>query len=59
VELQTHRGKEDKDKRDEPGKRRSLKKDYMKAFACETCSSIASAGATANDKDLRALLMVR
>jgi len=57
--LQTQRAKEDEDKRDKPRKRRSLKKDYMKAFACEACSSIASARATANDKDLRVLLKVR
>jgi len=31
----------------------------MKAFACETCSSIASTGPTANDEDLRMLLKVR
>jgi hypothetical protein len=51
--------RESENERDEPRERRSLKKDYMKAFACETCSGIASTGSTANDEDLRMLLRVR
>jgi hypothetical protein len=48
-----------KAERDEPWKCRSLENDYVKAFACETCSDIASARATAHDKDLSVLLRVR
>lgn len=41
-----------------PWKFRCLENDYMKAFACETCSGITPARATANDKDLSVLLTV-
>ena len=43
---------------DEPWKCRSLKNDYVKAFTSKTCSGIASAGATSNDKNLSVLLRV-
>jgi len=46
-------------KRDKPWKCCSLENDYVKASACETCSHIASARATAHDKDLGVLLRVR
>jgi len=48
-----------KAERFEPWKFGSLEKDYVKAFACETCSGIAPARATAHDKDLSVLLKVR
>ncbi len=56
VELTIHRERQSEDERGEPWKSGSLKKDYMKAFACETRSGITSTGAAANDKDLRMLL---
>jgi hypothetical protein len=43
---------------DEPWKCCGLENDYVKAFTCKTCSGIASAGATSNDKNLSALLRV-
>lgn len=55
VELTIRRERPSEEERGEPWKSGGLKKDYMKAFACETRSGIASTGATANDKDLRML----
>jgi hypothetical protein len=48
-----------KAERDKPWKLGSLENDCLKAFACKTGSSIASAGTTAHDKDLSVLLRVR
>ena len=43
---------------DEPWKCRSLEDDYVQTFTCKTCSGIASAWATSNDKNLSVLLRV-
>jgi hypothetical protein len=47
-----------KAERYKPWKFCRLENDYVKAFACKTCSGIGTARATAHDKDLRVLLRV-